>query len=207
MCFSAQASFLASVTLVTLGVCALKKAKSKATIPLALAPFFFGIQQASEGVVWITYNNPDYAIATTIATWIFMFFAYIFWPIWTPFTVLIFEKNMHRKHILFTLLGVGITVAASLAYTLFMSGVQPQINCSHIYYDVAMAKLFGYWGPFMYCIATIVPFFVSTKKHMALLGGTLFASVAITYWFYAAFFTSVWCFFTALLSLGIILIV
>ncbi len=207
MCFSAQASFLASGALIALGSYALKKIKTKASRPLALIPFFFGIQQASEGVVWLTYNNPDYALITTIATGVFMLFAFLFWPIWMPLTVLCLEKKMARKHILYILLGVGIAVAATLMYALLLSGVQPEISCSHIYYNVALPAMFNYWGPFLYCIATIIPLLISTKKHMPLLGVGLFFSVVATYYFYTAFFTSVWCFFAAVLSLSIITLI
>ena len=207
MCFSAQASFIASGTLLALGSYALKKASNKNLIPLALIPIFFGIQQASEGVVWLTYGDSSMALLNQIASWLFLFFAYFFWPIWIPFTALSFEKKMKRKHILFVLFGMGVTVATTLIYTVVTLGVTPEINCSHIHYNVPMPALFNYWGPLLYCIATIAPLFVSSKRHVWILGAALLLSVIATYIFYVDFFTSVWCFFGALLSMGIIALV
>ncbi len=211
MCFSAQASLIASATLLALGSYAIKKIKSKASsknlLPLALVPFFFGIQQTSEGFIWLTYANPDMAFITQAATWFFLFFAFFFWPVWIPFTALMFEKSAQRKSWFLILLGAGITIASTLIFIALESGVTPEVSCSHIRYNVHMPDLFNYWGPFVYCMTTVMPFFISTRKRMWLFGLALSASVLITYIFYAEFFTSVWCFFSAILSMGIIALI
>jgi hypothetical protein len=53
MCFSAEASFTASAALVPCGVYCLTVARYRNPNyePLALIPFFFGIQQFAEGMV------------------------------------------------------------------------------------------------------------------------------------------------------------
>ncbi len=58
MCFSAQASFGASAVLGIMGIYALRKAKQQERF-LAMVPLLFAIQQACEGIVWVTYANPS----------------------------------------------------------------------------------------------------------------------------------------------------
>lgn len=207
MCFSAQASFIASGALLALGSYAVKKVKNKASMPLALTPIFFALQQAAEGFVWLGNTHESMAAITPVATWFFLFFAFFFWPIWIPTATIFLEKKMDRKHLLYVLLGIGITVGFTLAYTALVTGVQPEVSCSHIQYPIALPDIFNFWGPALYCIATIAPFFVSTRRYFWLFGIGLSISVAVTYLFYTAFFTSVWCFFSALLSMGIIALI
>lgn len=94
MCFSANVSFTASIVLAIIGTCLLKKTKKQIFVPLALIPWFFAIQQASEGFVWLAL--PEESFARNI----FLFFAYFVWPIWVPFSVWFAEENRKRKQIL-----------------------------------------------------------------------------------------------------------
>ncbi len=56
MCFSAPASFISGTALSVIGVAALKRTESKSEIPFALIPLLFGIQQLTEGVIWLTFS-------------------------------------------------------------------------------------------------------------------------------------------------------
>jgi hypothetical protein len=53
MCFSATASFGASVVLGTIGVATLTKVKERAQVPFAIIPIMFAVQQFTEGILWI----------------------------------------------------------------------------------------------------------------------------------------------------------
>ena len=57
MCFSATASFTAGTALSAVGGLTLRKSRGKAELPLALVPLIFGIQQLSEGVLWVSLRN------------------------------------------------------------------------------------------------------------------------------------------------------
>ena len=199
MCFSAQASFGASAVLGIMGIYALRKAKQKELF-LALIPVLFAIQQAFEGIIWITYANPAYHLITTIATYCFCFFAFFFWPVWIPVTVLKMETNPAKKPFLKVLLALGATVSSILVVTSLANGIQPSVSCSHIKYDIFLPGILETIGAVFYCIATILPLFLSSKKWLPFFGLLTLGSVGITYFFYAIYFTSVWCFFAALLS-------
>lgn len=200
MCFSAQASFGAAALLSVIGLLCLRKVKKRKIYPFAMIPIFFAIQQAFEGVVWITYDQPVNALVHTFAMYSFLFFAFFFWPVWIPFSFAMIETKKDRRNVLYGLMGVGIAVSSGLIYSVAQLGVSTQITCNHVKYIVDIPGVFHEWGVWVYCVATILPFFVSSKKIAWFFGLALTGSVAITVYFYTAFFTSVWCFFSALLS-------
>ena len=57
MCFSATASFISGATLCVIGVATLKQTKAPAEVPIALIPLLFGIQQLTEGVIWLSFSQ------------------------------------------------------------------------------------------------------------------------------------------------------
>ncbi|MFT6765947.1 MAG: hypothetical protein ACJAZS_000843 [Alteromonas naphthalenivorans] len=200
MCFSAQASFGAAAALGIIGLLSLRKVKKAKIYPFAMIPIFFAIQQAFEGIVWITYNDPVNVYVNQLAMYAFLFFAFFFWPVWIPFAFAMIEPKKTRRNILYGLMGVGFAASSGLIWSVIQHGVSAQITCNHIRYIVDVPGNFHYWGGWIYCLATVLPFFVSSKKAAWLFGFVLCASVAISAYFFTAFFTSVWCFFAAMLS-------
>lgn len=200
MCFSAQASFGASALLSFISILALKKITKKNLYLIVCIPIFFAIQQACEGIVWISYQQQELAAITKLATYSFLFFAFFLWPIWIPLSLLPIEKNLQKRNLLYIILGIGITIATGLVWSVYYYGIQTSISCNHIAYKMALPEHFYAWGVTIYCIATIVPFFISSKKQAHIFGVALCGSVAFTLYAYTAHFTSVWCFFAALLS-------
>ena len=57
MCFSASASFVAGTGLCVVGVAALRQTVARSEIPLAMIPLLFGLQQLTEGVIWLTFHH------------------------------------------------------------------------------------------------------------------------------------------------------
>jgi hypothetical protein len=57
VCFSASASFIAGTSLCAVGVATLKRAEAKTELPFAMIPLLFGIQQLTEGVIWLTFSH------------------------------------------------------------------------------------------------------------------------------------------------------
>jgi len=132
MCFSASASFGAAGILSIIGLLSLRKVKNKNLYPFALVPVFFAIQQAFEGVVWMTYDQPVNAFVNTFAMYAFLFFAFFFWPVWIPFAFAMIETKKIRRNFLWGLMGIGVAVSSGLIYSVAQLGVSAQITCNHI---------------------------------------------------------------------------
>ena len=99
MCFSATASFVAGTALSGIGVATLRRAKKKTEIPFALIPLLFGIQQLSEGVIWLTFGH-DALVLRQVMSDIYSGFSHVLWPIYVPFAVGLMEATRWRKRTL-----------------------------------------------------------------------------------------------------------
>lgn len=207
MCFSAQASFIAGAGLSIAGIAKLKNNNNKLMQKFAAIPLIFGIQQLCEGIVWITQADSSLVIYNEYARYAFLFFAFIVWPVWIPLSLYSFETKSKKKLCLASLLGVGVVIASGLLWALIHLGARSTISCNHIEYIIDLPETFGPWALFWYCMATIGPLFVTEKKDIRTFGYLIIASVLISGYFYAAHFTSVWCFFAAILSLSVYKIV
>lgn len=199
MCFSATASFAAAGVLSATGAVTLSKVKSKREIPLASIPLLFGIQQAIEGVVWISFGS---TLLNTIAAYGFLLFAYVVWPIFVPVAVLLIEPNRTRKNLLKILSGIGLVIGLYLLFYLFIEPSKAHIVGGSIAYDFKHIYDLMYLIP--YVLVTAGSGLVSSHKILNLFGVAATVSFFVAFWFYYVNFISVWCFFAALLSVIIL---
>ena len=206
MCFSSNASFGAGIVLSVIGVASIKKVQHPSQMLFASIPLIFAIQQISEGFLWLTLPHPEYASIQLVFTYIFMFFAQFFWPLWVPIAILLLDKGDRRKKIQKVLVGIGILVSLYAAYSLLMYPVQSKIIGYHISYKVEFPNLIGRFGGILYFIATVAPPFFTRIKRMWMFGATIFISYIVTAIFYEHYIVSVWCFFASIISISIYLI-
>lgn len=203
MCFSASASFGAGVVLTIIGVASIKKTHHKSQLLFASIPFLFGVQQLSEGILWLTLPNPEYATIQKICTTVYVLFAQTVWPIWVPIAILLLEKEATRKNIQRFFVLSGLIAGVYLAYCLFSFNVEAKIIGRHIDYKQDYPQNTAIFSIVLYGLATIVPPFFSHIKQMWLLGVTILISYIITYIFFNQYVLSVWCFFSSIISLSI----
>lgn len=90
MCFSATASFTAGTTLSVVGVLTVRKSEGMRELPLAVVPLLFGLQQLTEGAVWVSLNH-DLSSLQSWSTYIYSMFSHVLWPIFVPFAILLLE--------------------------------------------------------------------------------------------------------------------
>lgn len=199
MCFSASASFIASGYLAVIGALCLKKNRDKHAILFAAIPLLFAIQQASEGLVWLSFNH-NWTLLQTISPYIFLFFAFFLWPVWIPLSLTLLEPSHTRRHYLAMFLMVGILIGIYLYHFLMWHGVIAKPLDCHIYYDISIPDVQSTVDTVAYLLATVMPFFVSSIPIFWIFGLLLSGSYLITYLFYLHHLISLWCFFAALMS-------
>ena len=117
MCFSASASFIAGTTLTAVGVAALRNTKTKNELPFAMIPLLFGIQQLTEGVIWLTFHY-DVPLVRLTMTYIYSGFSHVVWPMYVPFAMGVLETVRWRKSAIFAFLAAGISVGLYLLYSI-----------------------------------------------------------------------------------------
>ncbi len=206
MCFSANASFGAGILLSVIGVAAIKKVQHPSQIPFASIPLIFAVQQISEGLLWLTLPNPDYAFLQRVITYVFLFLAQIVWPLWIPIAILLLEKKEKQRKIQIVLAGVGILLSFYLSYCLVSYHIQAKIISHHIFYQQDYPTVLTSYSEVLYIVATIAPAFFSHIKRMWILGVTILISYIIAVIFYEHYFVSVWCFFASIISISVNLI-
>lgn len=200
MCFSATASFTAAGVLATTGVVSLALArKSPAKLLYASIPLLFGIQQLFEGLQWQSIRsggwNSNFAYA-------FLFFAFIIWPVLIPLAVTAVEKNDYCKNItqFFGALGTGISlylIACLVTYPLTVTVAGHSLS-----YNVFIP--FELTVGILYITTVCGSLIFSSRPKIRLFGYAVLASAVASILLWSFAFTSVWCFFSAILSLLVI---
>src|SRR3989339_839802 len=195
MCFSATASFTASVVLGVVGIASLKQVKKKEDYFLAAIPLLFAMQQFFEGLMWIF---PDRGLVTLIFGYVFLFFAFFLWPTYIPLAAWAHETDIKRRCMLHFFIFFGAFGTFYLFVTLFTQSLLVQIIDRHVCYLVDVP--YHVSGVILYISVTVGSFLLSSKRFLQLFGLLALFSAGISWKFYEQAFTSVWCFFAAGLS-------
>lgn len=198
MCFSAEASFTAAAALSVTGAASLYLVRKHPSLFLiALIPLLFGVQQASEGLVWLQLEH-----VSEIGKYLFLIFAYLIWPVWIPLALWTAEKIDWRKNLIGLCLIFGICWSLYHIYTLgFMTPsveiVKNSIHYSTSYHSPRVKQVLT----LAYMTILIAPCFLSSIPNIWFFGLFAIFSAGVTNHFYHNSFASVWCFFAALASL------
>lgn len=206
MCFSATASFSASLVIGTIGVATFKKSKNSNLKFLGAIPFLFAVQQFTEGFVWLSFTNSHFQFIQSYATTAFLFFAWVLWPILMPYSIFKTENPGLKKKINFYLFLLGSASGLHSVYTLITGNPQPLVNDFHIDYTVsasAFENKIQMIQQLTYVVVTVVPLFVSSLKGAKVLATANFIALVLAFVFFKHSLPSTWCFFAAILS-GII---
>lgn len=200
MCFSATASFTTSAVLGVMGFAAVSRVNKSRELPFAMIPLFFALQQAMEGGLWLSLDGGD---GSAILAYSFLFFAFLFWPVYFPWCALLLEDDPYRKRWIRTLFGLGALLAMVLFLNLLSEPLQVGIVGHSIQYSVGDS--FDGFGLFVYASALCGSGFLSSNKTAQIFATAALLSLFVSLLFYFEAFTSVWCFFAAVLSAIIVL--
>jgi hypothetical protein len=203
MCFSAGASFTGGIVITAIGVMTVRKNREPSRLLFASIPLIFGVQQISEGFVWIALQSPGHDLMLSLASYIFLLAAVVLWPFMIPLSVIQMEKSAGRRRILRIFLVIGILTSLYYGTGLLIHDVSPEIISHHIRYTSDFPIQLANLAFVAYLMATLVPLFVSGVRRMWLFGILVTASCLVTGILYKEFLTSVWCFFAALISVVI----
>ena len=223
MCFSASASFTASAVLMPLGLYSTHLARSNQQpnyVPLALVPFFFGVQQFVEGLEWTALDQGRIEPLTTLAGLGFLFFAYCFWMVWIPWSAWSISRSTDSHGLQHRLRWVAIVstvlgVAFYLPVLFDPPAVQPAVHSTgRLLYDASNLHSIVHnfintqpVGELLYWGFIVLPLLAVADKAVKLFGVLIFVSIFLTWLTYSATFNSVWCFYCAVLSIVVIWIV
>ena len=202
MCFSASASFIAGASLSAIGVAALRNTEKRTEQPLAMIPLLFGVQQLTEGVIWVTLDH-DAPVLKQAMTYVYSVFSHVLWPMYLPFAVGLLEAVRWRKRMLYAFEAAGASVGLYLLYSLVTRPMVAEVVGKHIAYASPHFYLFPVMV--LYLAATCVSCFFSSHGFVKLFGVLALLSFITAYIVHVEALVSIWCFFAAILSLLIYL--
>ncbi len=204
MCFSAETSFTAGVILVGAGLVLIKKFVGHKEIFLALIPLFFGIQQLSEGVLWESLEHGQYPSGYGLtAQYIFIFFAYMFWPVFIPFAFGVVEGKLWRKTLMISLMLIGLLFFLNIGFYFLTTD---NIRAKILEHSISYSYITTWPYRILYAVITLAPFYLTSIKKVWILGiantiGYIIADVSYNY-----AFASVWCFLAAIITIGLFIL-
>jgi hypothetical protein len=207
MCFSATASFTASMVLIPTGIYCLRESlfTEKTYLAFACWPLFFGLQQILEGFVWLGIENNDIHVIN-LASLGFLFFSHFFWLLWTPFSSFYLETNPTIRSGLMILTGLGCCYGVALYFPLISREdfVNVQVINGSIHYRTTF--IFQELVPtnftiIFYIMIILGSLFLSSNRQINIFGWQIFVAAIATQLVFNYAFTSVWCFFAAGLSM------
>lgn len=204
MCFSATASFTAGIALSAVGLATLSLAPAPRERLFAAIPLLFGLQQLTEGALWLVVQGGDHGLRACLSAG-FMGFAEVLWPLWAPLAVWLIEPQRRRRQAIALCGAAGAVVALTMLFGLVTAFAPGELREGHIFYPLAHYNWFRdayLLVPLMalYAIATCLAPMLSSDRLVALFGAAVAASLAATFYAAAEYLVSVWCFFAAGLS-------
>lgn len=206
MCFSATASFTLAAVLMPAGIYTVLEVRrtNPAWLAFGIFPLVFGVQQILEGILWLALVGGN-ETAVCLSSRGFLFFSHFFWLAWVPFAVWTVEADATRRRLagLMAIAGFfsGLSVflpAALIEDWLRVEVIQRSLEYKTIliyegFIDRSILRA-------VYAVIVIGSLLLSSHRLIQVFGVLVMASLVLTYAFYAYAFISVWCFFAAVLS-------
>ena len=205
MCFSAGASFAVGAGLAVPGYYSVSSAKSRGMLLFASTPLLFCFHQLAEGCLWLSLQQPEFAGMYKPALYGYSFISQPLWPVWVPLAMWLMEPRDWNRKILFILLLLGIGSSLYMFYCLVSYPIAATANEGHIRYFREFPHL-NIMRPINFLTIAVTPFFSSLRYTKWLAAGMMIALI-IAYFIFKLYFISVWCFFAAVISPLIILVV
>jgi len=209
MCFSAAASFTAAGVLAPLGVASLARAwrGERRYLALATLPVLFSVQQLMEGFVW-RFGAVGDAAAVERFSLAYMFFSWLAWPVWVPFSVYFLEPGRRRPlYLLLAIVGGmlgGLQYAPYFAHEGWLStrflGAAISYEGTELL-DYVIGRDFTYA---IYLFVVIGPLLLSSDKDARVFGVLVALVFVFTFLFFQFAYISVFCFGGALMSLYLV---
>ncbi|MBY0349545.1 DUF6629 family protein [Tabrizicola sp.] len=208
MCLSATVSFTASALLTAGGAAIIVKAARSnwRYLPIGLMPLFAGIQQFSEGFVWVGMNTGDNA-TMTLGAMGFIFFTWFMWPFWIPFSVWVLEPSDSRRRpwlMAMTLVGIVFGLMLYIPHGFGTDWLVVTVNQNSLAYENSMLldQFLPRWLTYtIYVLLITVPPLLSRYRHMRHFAVTVMVVVVLDVTFLRYAYISFFCLLAGLATL------
>ena len=108
MCYSAEASFIASGVLAGTSIAISRLPKEKNSHLLAAVPAIFAVHQFIEGSIWLNQGKSVPAAFMEGSVFAYALIAYVLWPLFIPLAAYFMEVNQRRRILILLCQAVGL---------------------------------------------------------------------------------------------------
>jgi hypothetical protein len=199
MCFSAQADLVGGVVVGAIGIDVLRHVDGRrAYLGLAALPLLLGLHQLDEAFVWWGLQGHVSTRVGTIATWIYLLFAFVVLPVFIPIAVMVLEPDRRRRLLMSCFAVLGAVVAGVLFAAMLRGPVTASLGTRHIAYTTDLRA--GGLVVAMYVLATCGSLILSSYRDVAVFGVVNLIAVAVFAKLAIDGFASLWCAWAAVAS-------
>jgi hypothetical protein len=214
MCFSEPVSFATGSALIAGGLIAGWKAVqiNRQYLPVSQMPTLAGLQQILEAHVWMGLNGHNGAMIWWAAMG-FIFFSWLVWPVWIPFSIYFLEPpaSSRKASLLgFALAGLTFGLVLFVPHLLHPDWVRVSIHQQSVAYEDTMFLdyLIPRWVTYtIYVSLLVLPALLSSYRHIHFFGLTLLAVLVLVYLFLTYAYISFFCFLAGIGTLHLIYII
>ncbi|HMY59360.1 MAG TPA: hypothetical protein PK472_13945 [Pseudomonadota bacterium] len=212
MCFSAVSSFGAAAVLLPAGAVSMYRAREvdRKYLAICTLPFLFGLQQLIEGINWIAGGRGHAGLVDQLSL-AYMFFSWLAWPVWVPFSVYFLEPNHRRPiYVVFSIFGGMLGASQYFPYLAHDDWLTTTFLPSAISYggkellDLVIGRVPTYT---IYLFLVLAPLLMSSDKSARVFGLLVAAVATVTYFFFSYAYVSVFCFGGAVMSLYLVVFI
>jgi len=176
-------------------------------LAFAALPVYFGLQQLFEGLVWTGGRLGNTASVEAFAMG-YMFFAWLAWPVWVPFSAYFLEP-CKRRHIYLVFSVVGGIIGAMQYFPYFahenwliVRFLRHAISYEGtVLFDFVMRREATYA---LYLFVVIAPLVSSSNPSARTFGFLIIGVVVTVFLFFQIAYISAFCFGGALMSVYIV---
>jgi hypothetical protein len=199
VCFSPVGDLVGGTVVVAIGIDACLHVRGRSEyLAIAALPIVLGLHQIDETFVWWGLQGHVSQGIGHVAMWIYLIFAMVVLPTAVPLMVLMIEPITRRQWRLvpFTVLGLG--VSAVLLEAMLVGTPSVHLGSYHLAYSIGLRHGIVVIG--LYIVATCGSLLVSSRRSVVWFGLANLAAVIVLARLCASGFTSLWCFYAALVS-------
>ena len=204
MCFSPTGDLVGGSVVVAIGIDACLHLKRRFEyVAIAALPIVLGLHQIDETFVWWWLQGHVGSAVGRVAMWIYLVFALVVLPTLIPVVVFYFTPRSPRRRLLASFIVLGAVVSAILLKAMLVGHPMARLGAYHLAYTVGLRH--GVFIMGLYILATCGPMLASGFRPMQWFGAANLVAVIVLALLCASGFTSLWCFYAALVSAAITL--
>jgi len=199
VCFSPMGDLVGGTAVLAIGLDACRHVKGRSeNLAIATLPLLLGLHQIDEAFVWWGLQGHVSRGVGNIAMWIYLIFALVALPVLVPLLLAIFEPSRVRRVRYVPFILLGFVVSAVTMNAMLARSPTVRLGAYHLAYSVGLTRGVLLIG--LYIVATCGSMFVSGNRTLQYFGFANLVAVIVLALLCADGFTSLWCFYAALLS-------